>query len=52
MARDTGASLLSDRCVNRRLPDIDAKLEKFAMDPGYAPKRIGDTHPSNKLSNL
>jgi hypothetical protein len=27
---------------NRRLPDIDAKLEQFAVDPGSAPERVGD----------
>ena len=29
---------------NASLPDIDAKLEQFAMDPGSAPQRIGDAH--------
>src|SRR5262245_25348711 len=37
---------------NRRLPDIDAKLKEFAMDPGCAPKRVRDTHLSNELPNL
>jgi hypothetical protein len=37
---------------DRRLPNIDAKLEEFAIDPGCPPKRIRDTHLSNELPNL
>ena len=32
---------------NRRLRDIDAQLEQLAVDPGSAPQRILETHPSN-----
>ena len=37
---------------NGRLPDIDAELEQFAMNPRCAPKRVLDTHVSNELTNL
>src|SRR5262245_25200286 len=32
------------------LPDIDAKLEQFAVDPGCAPKRVCDTHLADKAA--
>jgi hypothetical protein len=27
---------------NRRLPDVDAELEEFAVNPWGAPERVGD----------
>src|SRR5262245_6215493 len=33
------------------LPDIDAKLEQFAVDPWRAPKRVRDAHVANELAN-
>src|ERR1700737_1073199 len=32
------------------LADIDAKLEKLAMDPRGSPQRIGDAHLADKLA--
>src|SRR3984893_15085190 len=32
------------------LADIDAKLEKLAMDPRCSPQRIGDAHLADKLA--
>src|SRR6266850_7155211 len=32
------------------LTDIDAKLEKLAMDPRCSPQRIGDAHLADKLA--
>src|ERR1700737_845370 len=32
------------------LSDIDAKLEKLAMDPRCSPQRIGDAHLADKLA--
>jgi hypothetical protein len=32
------------------LPDIDAKLEEFAMDPRCAPERVRDADLSNELA--
>ena len=37
---------------NRRLPDIDAKLEQFAMDPWRAPERVGDADVSDQLPDV
>src|SRR5262249_40892508 len=37
---------------NGGLPDIDAELEQFAMNPRCTPKRVRDTHGSNELTNL
>src|SRR5262245_22282638 len=37
---------------DRGLPDIDAELEQFAMDPRGSPQRVGDTHLPNELANL
>ncbi len=34
------------------LPDIDAKLEQFAVDPRCSPKRVRDTHVANELANV
>jgi hypothetical protein len=34
------------------LTDIDAKLEKLAMDPRCSPQRIGDAHLADKLANF
>src|SRR5262249_9579312 len=34
------------------LPDIDAKLEQFAVDPRRSPKRVRDAHVANKLANV
>src|SRR5215470_8939231 len=37
---------------NRSLTHIDAELEEFAMDPGSAPKRVGETHLQDQLANV
>src|SRR5262245_46824310 len=37
---------------NGGLPDIDAKLEQFAVDPRCSPKRVCDAHVANKLANV
>src|SRR6516164_1952937 len=37
---------------NRRLSDLDAKLEEFAVDPWSAPKRVGDADVPDQLPNL
>ena len=37
---------------DRSLPDIDAKLEQFAVYPGCAPKRICDTHLADEAANV
>src|SRR6266478_7991349 len=37
---------------NRRLPNINAELEEFAMDARCAPERVGDTHVPNELTDL
>jgi hypothetical protein len=34
------------------LPDIDAKLEQFAMDPRCSPKRVRSAHVANELANV
>jgi hypothetical protein len=34
------------------LPDIDAKLEQFAVDPRCSPKRVRDAHVPNELPNV
>src|SRR5260221_8780280 len=34
------------------LPDIDAKLEQFAVDPRGSPERVGDAHVANELANV
>src|SRR6266487_3724654 len=34
------------------LPDIDAKLEQFAVDPRCSPKRVCDAHVANELPNV
>src|SRR5260221_149725 len=34
------------------LPDIDAKLEQFAMDSRCSPKRVRDAHVANELANV
>src|SRR5262249_37065697 len=36
---------------NRGLIPIDAELEEFAMDPGSAPKRVGEAHLQDQLAN-
>jgi hypothetical protein len=33
------------------LPDIDAKLEQFAVDPRCSPKRVRDAHIANEAAN-
>jgi hypothetical protein len=33
-------------------PDIDAKLEQFAVDPRCSPKRVRDAHVANELANI
>src|SRR5262252_626044 len=37
---------------NGGLPDIDAKLEQFAVDPRCSPKRVRDAHVANELANV
>src|SRR6266446_5215568 len=34
------------------LPNIDAKLEQFAVDPRCSPKRVRDAHAANELANV
>src|ERR1700730_17542433 len=34
------------------LPDIDADLEEFSMDPRRSPQRIGNAHLANELTDL
>src|SRR5215831_15092751 len=34
------------------LPDIDAKLEQFAVDPRCFPKRVRGAHVANELANV
>ena len=34
------------------LPDIDAKLEQFAVDPWRAPEWVGDAHFANEPTDL
>jgi hypothetical protein len=34
------------------LPDIDAKLEQFAVNPRCSPKRVRDAHVANELANV
>jgi len=37
---------------NRRLPDLDAKLEEFAVDSWSAPERVGDADVPDQLPNV
>src|ERR1700722_18047795 len=37
---------------NGGLSDIDAELEKLAMNPWCAPQRVGETHLANELTDL
>jgi hypothetical protein len=34
------------------LPDIDAELEEFSMDPRRSPQRIGKAHLADQLADL
>ena len=34
------------------LANIDAELEKFAMDPGSAPESIGEAHLADQPANF
>jgi hypothetical protein len=34
------------------LANFDAEFEEFSMDPGRAPKRIGQAHVANQLANF
>jgi len=34
------------------LANVDAEFEKFTMDPGSAPERIGEAHFSDQLANF
>jgi len=34
------------------LPNIDAKLEQFAVDPRCSPKRVRNAHIANELANV
>src|SRR6266851_3674428 len=34
------------------LPDIDAKLEQFAVHPWRSPKRVSDAHVTDELANV
>src|SRR5208282_3071073 len=40
--------ILGDRC----LTELDAKLEKLAVDSGRSPERVGAAHLSNQITNL
>src|SRR5438093_13437195 len=37
---------------HRGLPDIDAKLEQFAVDPRCSPQRIGNAHAPDQLAQV
>ena len=37
---------------NRRLPDVDAELEQFAVNPWGAPERVGDADVMDQLPNV
>src|ERR1700747_1963475 len=37
---------------NRGLTHLDAELEKFAMDPGRAPERVGEAHVADQLADF
>lgn len=37
---------------HRRLADLNAKLEEFAVDPRCSPQRVCDAHLANELTNL
>jgi len=45
VAKDGGATA-------HGLPNIDAELEKLAMDPWCAPQWVGETHLPNKMTDL
>src|SRR6266436_10389663 len=47
------AAVFSSPCIlPQGQPDIDAKLEQFAVDPWRSPKRVRDAHVANKLANV
>jgi hypothetical protein len=37
---------------DRRLADIDAELEQFAVDARCAPEGVGSTHPVDQVVDL
>jgi hypothetical protein len=37
---------------DRRLADLDAELEKFAVDPRRAPEWVGGVHLPNQITSL
>jgi len=37
---------------DRDLPNVDAKLEDFAMDPASAPQRVGEAHGADQLPDF
>jgi hypothetical protein len=37
---------------DRGLPNVDAEFEKFAMDPGSAPQRVGEAHGADQLPDF
>jgi hypothetical protein len=37
---------------NRSLTPIDAEFEEFAVDPGSAPKRVGEAHVADQLADF
>jgi hypothetical protein len=45
----------SERCHvfgDRRLANVHAEFEEFAMDPGSAPEQIDEAHFSDQLANF
>ena len=37
---------------NRGLPNVDAELEEFSMNPGSASQRVGEAHFPDQLANF
>jgi hypothetical protein len=37
---------------DRGLTQIDAEFEQFAVDPGSAPKRVGEAHVVDQLADF
>ena len=37
---------------DRGLPNVDAELEEFSMNPGSAPQRVGEAHGADQLPDF
>src|SRR5258708_24119714 len=48
----TAVAFPSHILCNRGLPDIDAELEKLAMNPWCAPQWVGETHLANEMTDF